>query len=235
MGRMVVMVQYISRGQRDGVSIPDYRDLVKTMRQVEPMLLLQMKRDFRAVAKPLVQSVKSGIPKQPPTRGIHISRPQRTPSGFNPRVVPGRLTWGANEQNRNKRVDSVLAKTPRVRTKLRNGATETSIARVQVENAAVVMADMAGKSGAWIGKRSVTRPYRYSRGNVFRATGNGVEQLRQHRINGQGRAMIEALNRKGRGSRFVYPAAESSLPAVRSQALNVLKGGFAKVNMKLRS
>ena len=231
MGRMVVMVQVISRNNRDGVSIPDYRDLIKTMREVEPALVTELKRDLRKVAKPLVDGVKKGIPKQPPTRGIHISRPQNTPSGFNPRVIPGRLTWGANSQNRNKNVRSVLAKTPRVRTKLRNGATETSIARVQVENAAVVMADMAGRSGAWVNKRPQTREYRYSRSR---------SGTRVHKVNGQGRAMINALKsargaKSSNGSRFVYPSAEDSLPMVRYQALNVLKGGFDKVNMKLRS
>lgn len=228
---MVGMVQVISRNNRDGVSIPDYRDLIKTMRQVEPAMITELKRDLRKVAKPLVDSVKSGIPKEPPTSGVHVSRPQNTPSGFSPRVVPGRLTWGANSQNRNKGVRTVLAKTPRVRTKLRNGATETSIARVQVENAAVVMADMAGRSGAWINKRPQTRQYLYSRS----ASGS-----RSHRINGQGRAMIDALGRSrgarsSNASRFVYPAAEASLSFVRYQALNVLKGGFYKVNEKLRS
>ena len=227
MGRIGVMAQFIYDKGRSGVSVTDYRDLVRVMRQIEPAMFLELKRDFRKVAKPLVKDVKKGIPKSPPTRGIHIKRPQATPSGFNPRVIPGRLTWGANDQNRNKGVDSVLAKTPRVRTKLANGATETSIARVQVENAAVVMADMAGRSGKWINKRSQTREYRYSRS----ASGTRV-----HKVNGQGRAMIKALQAaKGQGSRFVYPAAERALPAVRYEALRVLQGGFDKVNQKLRS
>ncbi len=235
MGRMVVMAQFIYSKGRSGVSVTDYRDLVKTMREVEPALLLEMRRGFRKVSKPMVKSIKSGIPKQPPTKGIHISRPQNTPSGFNPRVVPGRLTWGANQQNRKQRVDSVLVKTPRVRAKLRKGVTETSIARVQVENAAVVMADMAGTVNKV--RRTVTRPYLYSRGGAQTGKFGTTAQLitmRQHKINGQGKAMIRALGAKKR-SRYVYPAAEGSLPAVRLAAEQVLQNGFNQVNTKLRS
>lgn len=221
------MAQFIYANGRSGVYVTDYRDLVRVMRQVEPAMLLELKRDFRRVAQPLVKDVKKGIPKSPPTRGVHIKRPQATPSGFNPRVVPGRLTWGANKQNRNKAVTSVLAKTPRVKARFNNNANVTSIARVQVENAAVVMADMAGKSGKWINKKPQTREYLYSRSR----SGSRI-----HRVNGQGRAMINALNAaKGQGSRFVYPAAEKAIPGVRYEAERVLQGGFDKLNQKLRS
>lgn len=222
------MAKVVTGNNRSGVYISDYRDFVKVMKQVEPDLMKEMRKDFRKIAKPMVQDVKAGIDKQPPTRGIHVKRRSQTVSGFYPRVVPGRLTWGANGQNKNKKVDAVYTRSPRVKTRLRNNATMTSIARVEVHNAAVVMADMAGSSFKWVNKRSMTRPYRYS--------GRGSTGMRQHRINGQGQAMIDALNKsKGGPSRFVYPAAEASMPQVRYQALNVLKGGFDKVNMKLRS
>ena len=222
------MVQVIRQGDRSGVSVPDYRDLIKTIRQTEPKMMIQLRRDFRKIAKPMVTDIKKEIPSEPPTSGVHVKRPQNVTSGFAPRVIPGRLSWSANSQNRNKSIKAVTVKMPRVKTKFRNGANMTSIARVQVENAAVVMADLAGSSNMWINKRPQTREYRYSRSR------SGV---RSHKVNNQGRAMINALNRKksAQRSRFVYPAAEKSMDVVKYQALNVLKGAFDKVNRELRS
>jgi hypothetical protein len=222
------MVEVITRDNRTGVYITDYRDLIKIMRQTEPQLLTQMRKEFRKIARPMVKDVKRGIEKTPPTRGIHLKRPQKTVSGFHPVVIPGRLTWGANAQNKNKKVDAVYTRSPRVKTRLQNKATMTSIARVEVHNAAVIMADMAGSSNEWVNKKPMTREYMYSQ--------RGRTIMRKHRINGQGRAMINALTQaKGKASRFVYPAAESSMPQVRYAALNVLRRGFDKVNMNLRS
>ena len=233
------MAKVVTQNNRSGVYISDYRDFIKVMKQVEPDLMKEMRKDFRKIAKPMVRDVKAGIDKQPPTRGIHVKRRSQTVSGFFPKVIPGRLTWGPNSQNGNKKVDSVYTRSPRVKTRLMNGATMTSISRVEVHNAAVVMADMAGKSGKWVNKRPMTRPYKYGGGGTQTGKYGTKAQLvtmRQHRINGQGRAMISALNKsKGKASRFIYPAAEASMPQVRYQALNVLKGGFDKVNMKLRS
>jgi hypothetical protein len=232
------MVEVISRDKRTGVYITDYRDLIKIMRQTEPDLLREMRKDFRKISQPMVRDVKRGIDKEPPTRGIHLKRPQNSVSGFHPVVIPGRLTWGANSQNKNKKVDAVYTKSPRVKTRLMNNATMTSIARVEVHNAAVIMADMAGSSNEWVNKKSITRPYLYSGGGHHVGKYGSKRQLitmRQHRINGQGAAMIRALNAKRKASRFVYPAAEASMPQVRYAALNVLRRGFDKVNMNLRS
>lgn len=216
------MAQLISREGRTGITVPDYRDLIKTMKTVNPELVKQMRKDFRKLGKPLAKEVSRGIPKVPPTSGIHIKRPQATVSGFYPRVVPGRLTWGANKQNRGKKPDHTIVKLPRVRNKFRNGATVSSLVRVDADNAAVVMADMAGRSGKWINKRPITREYDYKDGT------------RKHRINGQGLAMIRALNKKGSPSRFIYPAAEKSLPAVRYEAGKIMYEVIQNINQELK-
>jgi len=220
------MAQLITRGERSGVTVTDYRDLIRTLRSVDPTLVKQMRKDFRTVAKPLAAGVRNAIPKKPPTSGIHRRDPKQTVSGFKPIVIPGRLTWSANSQNGNKRPNHTLIKLPRVRTKFSNGATVSSIARVDVDNAAVVMADMAGKSRNFINKKPFTREYPYSRSR----TGS-----RKHRIHNQGYGMIEALNKNGGPSRFIYPAAESQLPAVRLQAIAVLAQAYNEINQKLRT
>jgi hypothetical protein len=231
------MAQLISRAGRTGVTIPDYRDLIKTMKTVNPALVTQMRKDFRKVGRPLAREVSRGIPKTPPTSGIHINRPQHTVSGFTPRVVPGRLTWAANRQNRGIKPEHTIVKLPRVRNKFRNGAMVSSIARVDADNAAVVMADMAGKSGKWVNKRSETRPYLYSRSAPSTGKYGTSQRLittRTHKINGQGKAMIRALNKKGSPSRFIYPAAEKSLPAVRYEAGKVMYQVIQNINQELK-
>jgi hypothetical protein len=225
---MAQTIQFVTKGQRSGLYLTDYNDLIRELNRVQPSLINQMKKDYRQIAKPVQLAVKTGIPQEPPTSGRHASRPQATRSGFIPLAIPGRLTWGANSQNKNKAVKSVLIKTPsekkakRIYSKNRTDA--ASVARLQVDNAAVVMADMAGKSGKWINKRPRTREYSYSR------SASGV---RTHKINNQGRGMIKALNKKGSPSRFVWKAAEKALPKATMQSQVVLNKAITRINRRM--
>jgi hypothetical protein len=89
------------------------------------------------------------------------------------------------------------------------------------------MADLAGSSRKYIDNKSVTREYSYSRS----ATGKRV-----HRINGQGRAMIQALSRRNSGngrSRFVYPAADKAIPSVLPKMNAALQRAYDKINRRM--
>lgn len=231
---MAKKVKFVSQDQRSGIYITDFQQLNRELRMIQPTLVRQLQSDFRRIAKPIQTDVQNGIPLDPGevTSGIHKKRPQRTASGFYPRVMPGRLTWGANAQNKSIPVRSVKIQTPSAtsarRVMRKNKTNVASIARLQVDNAAVVLADMAGKSRKYINKYSMTREYDYSRSATRRRT---------HRINNQGRAMIYALNRKaGRSaSRFVWPSAEKSMPKVRRESRIVLEKAYARINRKLSS
>lgn len=222
------MARLQMRGDRTGLYITDYEDLLREMRRIQPTLVKRMQDDFTKIAKPVQKDVQQAIPISPPTSGIHRNRPRSPASGFYPRVVPGRLTWGSNHQNKNIPVRSVRIEKPSAskarRSMSKNKVDVMSIARLRVGNAAVVMADMAGKTGQWINRRRVTREYEYSRSR------SGV---RKHRVNNQGRAMIRALNRNP--SRFVWPAADKSKPLVNAQAKMVLEKAYASINRKLSS
>lgn len=222
------MAQFVTRGDRSGLYITDFEELYVELGRIQPTLVTQLRKDFRDIAKPVQQSVKNAIPDVPPTSGIHKKRRRQTRSGFYPIQVPGRLTWGPNAQNRNKQADSVAiqtAKPSQVRYRMKsNKMSQTAIARLKVDNAATVLADLAGSSGAWVNRRPVTREYQYSRS----ATG-----YRVHRINGQGVAMIRAL--KGKGSRFVWPAARQSVPKTYRKTQDVLSKAYARINQDLRS
>jgi hypothetical protein len=59
--------------------------------------------------------------------------------------------------------------------------------------------------------------------------------MRQHRINGQGRGMIKALDKRGKPSRFVWPAAESQISTTRYEAIKVLSNAYNQINQQLRT
>lgn len=222
------MAQFVTRGDRSGLYITDFEELYVELGRIQPTLVTQLRKDFRDIAKPVQQSVKNAIPDVPPTSGIHKKRKSNYQSGFYPKVKPGRVTWGANYQNRNKPVKSVLIQTinpsKAKRGLKRNEMSQIAITRLKVDNAATVLADLAGSSGAYINQYEYTREYDYSRS----ATG-----YRVHRINGQGVAMIRAL--KGKGSRFVWPAARQSIPKTYRKTQDVLSKAYARINQDLRS
>jgi hypothetical protein len=232
---MAQTIRYVTKesrpkDSRSGLYLTDYNDLIRELNRVQPTLIKQMKKDYRKIAKPVQLAVKQGIPSDPPTSGIHKKRPQSSPSGFIPRVKPGRVTWGANYQNKGKRVDAVAIQTPSEKKAKRvyskNKTDAASIARLKVENAGVVLADMAGRTGTDINKNSITREYDYSRSK----TGT-----RRHRVNNQGRGMIKALDRgAGSGaSRFAWPAAETALPKAERDSRQVLNTAIQFINRRM--
>ena len=221
------MARFVTQGQRSGLYLTDYNDLIKELNRVQPTLVKQLQSDYKRIGKQAAVPVKNAIPSTPPTSGVHRNRPG-SQSGFYPRVKPGRLTWGANSQNKNKSVKSVLVQTPSParakRSMSKNKTTAFSVARLRVDNAGVVLADMAGKTNEFTDKNAVTREYKYSRSK----TG-----FRTHRINGQGRAMIRALG--GRPSRFVWPAAVKAMPKVKSESRIVLQRAYSIINKRMVS
>lgn len=97
----------------------------------------------------------------------------------------------------------------------------TTLLRIKVWSPAVIIMDMAGRSGASVGKG--------------RRNDNATPSVRRRNANPKkGEAFIRSLNREvgGRASRIVYPAAESSLPAVRQEAERVLKEAMRRYNMR---
>lgn len=225
------MAKLVTRGQRTGLYVTDYRDLLRELRKIQPSLVSELRKDFVRIAKPVQSGVKNNIPNTPPTSGIHRRRPQSTISGFKPITMPGRLTWGSNSQNKNTPVRSVKIETPSL-TKARkamrkNPKGAASIARLRVDNAAVVMADMAGRTGKDINKKKIAGPYDYSRSKSGKRT---------HKINNQGVGMIAALSRNyGKASRFVWPAVEKSQNKTYQETRMVLRKAYDKINRRLSS
>lgn len=82
------------------------------------------------------------------------------------------------------------------------------------------IADMAGRgSGRGSRPKNITRPYQRNGRTV------------QHRLNGQGQAMIRNLGRPA--SRYVYPAIEGQLPAIIGAVAQSIQTACESINRKL--
>lgn len=124
----------------------------------------------------------------------------------------GRLSWSPVKVN--------LSITPAQRSRAFGSTTANLVAIISKGSSGqgMVVADMAGKGGGRT-RKPVTRPYPYKGGT------------RTHRVNGQGQAMIAALGKQP--SRYVYPAIERQLPAIRSGVASSIEAMAKTVNAKI--
>lgn len=88
--------------------------------------------------------------------------------------------------------------------------------------AALMIADMAGIRGKY--SRGQSRSYR-----------TGFSAERSHRLNGQGRAMVRALNSKdGSPSRYVWREAKRHLPEINTQLSNTIVKTSKEISENLK-
>ena len=155
--------------------------------------------------KAMVKDAK--LAAKPLQTGIKAAIPTVSPlSGANSK---GRLGWGEG-----KPVKSV---TVSYRTGRSKTTAITSLLSVRVNSPIVALMDYAGRKPRGP-VRQVTRPYPYKNGT------------RQHRVNGQGEAMMDRLNMLRRASRFAWPAAERALPAVQAQVKGILDRASSRIS-----
>jgi len=211
------------------LTVKGYRQMLTELRRIEPDLTKEMRREVRAIAAPLRKAIKSGIPKDAP---LSHMRPKVS---YGDSV--GRLRWGAGRPANYTSLD--LKKPAR---KKKEG---TSLARILVTSPATVMADMAGRSGKYIGARPYAKgtkansyeimrgKYKGQMGYGYRYAGSTQTEGRMHRnTGGQGRGMIRNLGKHG--SRYVYPAIEGALPGARVEVLKIVSKYAAVVNRRTR-
>lgn len=196
------------------VSVTDYRNLILTMRKINPALVRAFRKRQRQVGQPVVDGIRSGISSFRPSRGMVTK--------------VGRLSWSMT-MNQSKDVSSVVIRDRK--RKPRSSFPLIGIVQARTLSAPVALYDMAGRSGAYINKNDMTREYDYTGPQKGKPAG----QLgrRKHRIRGQGQALINRAL-KSRASRFVYPGAEDKLSAVRTQMQVVVNDAVNLVNSMLR-
>jgi|TARA_R110000822_G_scaffold117620_2_gene250017 hypothetical protein len=174
------------------IHITDYRDLITALKGLEGEVLKEFFKGAKEIAKPVQDGIKKSIPLRAP-----LSRMRPAAGG-----IPGRLTWGTGKPARSA---TIVAGRPKASFK----GKRVAIVKVVVKSPATIMADMAGKSRAYVNKKAMTEEYAYTRtlkgkfGSVRR-----LRTVRRHKINGQGNAMIDKLG--SQPSRYVYPGAEAA-------------------------
>lgn len=191
----------------DNLTVTDIRTLQKRLKEIDPKLRTQLVRDSKKVAEPIVTNIKSAIARVTPNSGM---------------LRPGaRLNWN-NAIDAKGRSHPTLDVKPQFRTSMSGRSNETSLVRVKVGNPAVSLADMGGRSGRYLNAgyqgSGFTREYSYKGGT------------RKHRVNGQFRGIREKIG--GAPSRFVWPAAENSIPQARQQIEKILRDAYTRINAK---
>lgn len=146
------------------LAVTDYRMIIRELNKIEPALSRGFKKNFKSIAEPVRDGIRSSIPSQPPVRGMRRVR-----------SLTGK-TWNTT---RNARTVLVKFRAPKASLTKALG-----IVSLRVVSPAAVIADMAGRGNSSIDGQT-TQPYEYHI--------KGVKTTRKHKVNGQGKGLIKAL------------------------------------------
>lgn len=210
------------------LTVTDYRDLLREIRKIEPGMMKQFRQDARKIGNPLRNQIRRGIP---------LSAPLSKPVSGGGMVTPvGRLSWG-----RGVAANKAVLETRIPARSKREGA----LVKVVVSSPATVLADMAGRSGRYIGQRRIaggTRSnsmivpsgkYKGEVGYAYTYRNGKIAGRRHRNTGGQGLGLIRGLG--SHPSRYVYKAAEKGLTPVRFEMLKLVNKYCADVTSIMRS
>jgi hypothetical protein len=180
-------------------SVQDVRELQKRLKAIEPRLRTELVRDVKRIARPMESDIKANIPSIAPLSGMAKDR--------------GRLGWGVGVP-----ANKTLIQ---FRTSAGGKSLTTSLVRIKVSSPATVLADMAGRSGRYVGEGR-------------RNDNASASEKRRNSSPAKGAKFIESLNRAlGSGaSRMAWPAAEKSRDAVRVAIEQVLRQAYDRINQR---
>ena len=187
------------------LTVQDYDAMARELNKIDKEILREINKQYKEIAKEPQRAIKKAIPRSAPLRGMRQ------------RVIPGRTTWGNI-----KPAKSVLIRARR--PKKLDERVGVPIVQLVVQSPGTIIADMAGRGNS-TGAAKVTPIYPYSR---------ALSGFRTHTINGQGQAMVNALDSfKGGASRMVYPAVEDSMDDVRQEMESVVDEALLRVQREL--
>jgi hypothetical protein len=180
-------------------SVQDVREIQKRLKAIEPRLRTELVRDVKRIARPMESDIKANIPSIAPLSGMAKDR--------------GRLGWGVGVP-----ANKTLIQ---FRTSAGGKSLTTSLVRIKVSSPATVLADMAGRSGRYVGEGR-------------RNDNASASEKRRNSSPAKGAKFIESLNRAlGSGaSRMAWPAAEKSRDAVRVAIEQVLRQAYDRINQR---
>lgn len=196
----------VNAGDRVEVQLTDWRYLVRETRKIEPASIATLQRNAMRIGHPVEKKVQQGITNKYAIRGMQ------------PKVIPGRLTWGAE----------VPAKKTELRVDTRMRKKGKSIVSIWAMSPAVAVFDVARKYGKFDGQ--LTEEYDYSRSKTGK---------RRHTRNKQGKYMVEAMDRSParkqvNRSRIIWPSGLSAVPQANAE-MNILLNQVAeKINAEIQ-
>lgn len=202
----------------------DVRAMLRKLRNIEPDLVKEFRREIKQIAKPVNDQIKQNIPSTAPMSGMKrvVAR------DGNYYINEGRLIWDGNGIRGVSDKGKVKQAKPKSTTisqaiKPSGKSLTTPLAKIILNSAAVSMADMAGRAGG-NSSRGVSREYLYRKRN-------GEIVKRRHRVTSQGRQMIANLS--GQASRYGWPALENKIDAVAREIDKVLQKYYRIANRGL--
>lgn len=192
------------------IGVTDFKRLVTLLNMAGPELVAAMRGSMKEVAEPVRAGVRAAIPSRAPIRGM-----------VRKLSIEGK-TWNTGTRARTVKIV--------VRSPKRAIDKDQAVVQLVVNSPATIIADMAANSGANDG--NMTRWYVYPRSET--TSENYRPGERRHKINGQGKYMIEALKKVGpKASRMVYPGAEKKLPAAQAKFAEIMFEAADKIERKI--
>jgi hypothetical protein len=178
-------------------SVQDIRALQKKLKEIEPSLRTQFLREIKAIGKEPEKAVRNAIPTTSPLSGM--TKPGAT------------LQWG--KVSKGAKSGGAKATTIRFRTQAGGRSLTTTLLGIRVNSAATSVADMAGRSGRYVGKGYKASGFSKPIRRTYSDGGQSVEFRRRASAAG-GEAFIRNLNKKlgNNPSRMAWKAIEKSLP-----------------------
>lgn len=178
-------------------SVKDIRELQRKLRAIEPSLRTEFLREVKTIGKTPERAIKSAIPNEAPLSGM--AKPGAT------------LQWGKTKKGSG----GAKSTTIRFRTKAGGKSLTTTLLGIRVNSAASSVADMAGRSGRFVGAgykgSGRSRP-------IVRTYSDGSQSVSFTRTASKksGQAFINNLNRglSNRPSRMAWKAVEKDLPQI---------------------
>jgi hypothetical protein len=182
-------------------SVQEIRGLQKKLRAIEPSLRTEFMREVKAIGKTPEKAIKNAIQTSAPLSGLDA-----TGRGKN-----ATLQWGVTKKGSG----GAKSTTIRFRTKAGGKSLTTTLLGIRVNSAATSVADMAGRSGRFIGAgykgSGMSKP-------IVRTYADGGQSvIFQRRASKKaGQAFVNNLNNRlsSRPSRMAWKAVESDLPQI---------------------
>lgn len=194
------MLQLLMKSRNGGdFSVQEIRALQKRLKQIEPKLRTEFMREIKSIGQAPEKAIQTAIPASAPLSGLN-------PTGKGKNAT---LQWGKTKKGGG----GAKSTTIRFRTQAGGKSLNSTLLSVRVNSAATSVADMAGRSGRFVGSgyngSGLSKP-------MVRTYSDGSQSVTfQRRATRKGgTAFINNLNSglSNRPSRMAWKSVQKDLP-----------------------